>query len=91
MLRAHLRRENLCSWEGIASNILANRLKMLTEQGYLTREQDPTDRRQTIYTLTEQGESLKKLVAVVARWGEKHFPNTTRDPAEVIRRKGKGA
>ncbi|QDU58962.1 winged helix-turn-helix transcriptional regulator [Aeoliella mucimassa] len=82
--------EFLNSPEGIASNILSNRLKMLTELGYLTREQDPSDRRQAIYTLTEQGQALRKIVASVARWGEQHFPNTTRDPDEVMARKRKG-
>ena len=81
--------EFLHSPEGIASNILSNRLKMLTELGYLTREQDPNDRRQAIYTLTERGESLRKLVASVARWGEQHFPDTSRDPKEVMARKRK--
>ncbi|PQO41647.1 winged helix-turn-helix transcriptional regulator [Blastopirellula marina] len=81
--------EFLNSPEGIASNILASRLKMLTERGYLTREQDPNDRRQALYALTEQGESLRKLVSLVAQWGEDHFPDTTRDPAQVIVRKRK--
>lgn len=72
--------EFLGSPEGIASNILSDRLKMLTEAGYLRREPDPADGRRSLYSLTAQGEDLRKLVLSVARWGEAHFPGTMRAP-----------
>src|SRR3546814_12424952 len=39
--------------EGIASNILADRLKRLVEAGLLTRRGDSTHRQKAIYSLTE--------------------------------------
>lgn len=82
--------EFLKSPEGIASNILASRLKMLREAGYVQRAADPNDRRQAIYSLTKRGQELRKLLGSVAQWGEQHFPNTSRD-VEVVsaRRRGK--
>jgi DNA-binding HxlR family transcriptional regulator len=41
------------SEEGIASNILANRLARLVQSGLLSRSGDPTHKQKTIYSLTE--------------------------------------
>ena len=47
-------RELLESDEGISSNILSDRLKMLVDEGMLTRSSDPTHKQKVIYRLTEK-------------------------------------
>ncbi|HEU0220854.1 MAG TPA: helix-turn-helix domain-containing protein, partial [Paracoccaceae bacterium] len=53
--RRHFRELLAKSEEGIASNILADRLKRLVDAGILSRAEDPVHRQRTIYSLTEQG------------------------------------
>lgn len=58
--------------EGIASNILANRLKRLTASGLLTRRPDPKHRQKGIYSLTEASIQLVPLLAHLGAWGRRH-------------------
>jgi len=58
--------------EGIASNILADRLKRLTAAGLLTRRPDPSHRQKGIYSLTEAAIELLPLLAQMAAWGRRH-------------------
>ena len=51
--RRHYRELLSQSEEGIASNILADRLKKLMERGLLTRADDPSHKQKAIYSLTE--------------------------------------
>ena len=51
-------RELLRSDERISSNILADRLNRLVEQGLVTRAHDPSHRQKVVYRLTEQGIAL---------------------------------
>lgn len=60
------------SEEGIASNILADRLKRLTASGLLTRRPDPKHRQKGIYSLTEAAIQLVPLLAHMAAWGRRH-------------------
>lgn len=60
------------SEEGIASNILADRLKRLTAAGLLTRRPDPEHRQKGIYSLTEPAIQLLPLLAHMAAWGRRH-------------------
>jgi DNA-binding HxlR family transcriptional regulator len=60
------------SEEGIASNILADRLKRLTASGLLTRRPDPKHRQKGIYSLTESAIQLVPLLAHMAAWGRRH-------------------
>jgi DNA-binding HxlR family transcriptional regulator len=62
------------SEERIASNVLADRLKRLTEAGLLTRMGDPTHRQKAIYSLTEPAIQLLPLLAHMAAWGRRHRP-----------------
>src|SRR5260370_19921129 len=61
--RRHYRELLNQSEEGIASNILADRLKRLVEAGLLTRRDDPTHRQKAIYRLTEPSIQLVPLLA----------------------------
>jgi DNA-binding HxlR family transcriptional regulator len=62
------------SEEGIASNILADRLKRLVEAGLLTRRDDPSHRQKAIYSLTEPAIQLVPLLTQMGAWGRRHTP-----------------
>src|SRR3954453_10704335 len=72
--RRHYRELLTRSEEGISSNILADRLKMLLEQGIITRQDDPSHKQKGIYSLTEQGIELLPILAQMAAWGFKYLP-----------------
>ena len=72
--RRHYRDLLTKSAEGISSNILADRLKMLLEQGIITREDDPSHKQKGIYSLTEQGIELLPILAQMSAWGFKYLP-----------------
>jgi DNA-binding HxlR family transcriptional regulator len=60
------------SEEGIASNILADRLKRLAAAGLLSRRDDPSHRQKGVYSLTEASIQLVPLLAHMAAWGRRH-------------------
>ena len=60
--------------EGIASNILADRLKRLMELGMLTRADDPTHKQKAIYSLTEMAITLVPILAHLGAWGRVWLP-----------------
>jgi len=64
------------SEEGIASNILADRLQHLVELGVLTRAADPTHKQKQIYSLTEPGIQLLPVFVALGAWGRRHLPAT---------------
>jgi DNA-binding HxlR family transcriptional regulator len=68
--------EFLQSAEGIATNILSERLRSLCDQGFIAKKIDPVDRRRFIYALSRKGQSLTPLVGELARWGLAHIPKT---------------
>ena len=68
------------SEEGIASNILADRLNRLVRVGLLTRRKDPTHKQKATYSLTEASIQLVPLMAHVITWGRKHTP-ASKDPS----------
>jgi len=74
--RRHFRELLTRSEEGISSNILADRLKTLVQQGILTRTDDPTHKQKAIYSLTEKAIELVPVIAQMAYWGRRHLPVT---------------
>ncbi|MBO3758883.1 helix-turn-helix domain-containing protein [Ciceribacter sp. L1K22] len=72
--RRHFREILRNSEEGIASNILADRLKRLVESGMLTREDDPSHRQKALYSLTEMSIALVPLLAEMGAWGRRFRP-----------------
>ena len=75
--RRHFRELLLKSEEGIASNILADRLKRLVSAGLLTRE-DAGPGRRAAYSLTEASIQLVPVFAQLGEWGLHHRPTTKR-------------
>lgn len=74
--RRHFRELLTRSEEGIASNILSDRLKTLVDEGVLIRSDDPTHKQKAIYSLTEKGIELLPVLAQMAAWGRKYLPVT---------------
>jgi DNA-binding HxlR family transcriptional regulator len=68
-------RELLQSDEGISSNILADRLARLVEQGLLTRSDDPTHKQKAIYSLTEKAIALLPVIVQIGAWGSRWVPD----------------
>jgi DNA-binding HxlR family transcriptional regulator len=69
--RRHFRELLSKSQEGIASNILADRLKRLVERGLLSKVDDPSHKQKSIYSLTEMGIQLVPVFAAMGTWGRK--------------------
>lgn len=74
--RRHFRELLGKSEEGIASNILADRLKKLSAQGMITRANDPSHKQKAIYSLTERAIELVPILALIGGWGSRHLAVT---------------
>lgn len=74
--RRHFRELLTQSEEGISSNILADRLKMLLDQGMITKADDPTHKQKAIYSLTEKAIALVPVFAQLGAWGRRYAPAT---------------
>lgn len=61
--------------EGIATNILADRLDLLVERGLVERRTAPSGKR-AVYHLTDKGRSLKPVLAAVRDWGLANIDGT---------------
>lgn len=62
------------SLEGIATNILASRLKRLADEGLVTAAADPTHKQRTIYSLTEMAIDLVPVMVQLGTWGARYLP-----------------
>jgi DNA-binding HxlR family transcriptional regulator len=60
------------SGEGIATNILADRLQKLEASGIITSGAEPTDARRINYRLTEKGIDLAPVLLELLIWGSRH-------------------
>jgi DNA-binding HxlR family transcriptional regulator len=72
--RRHFRELLTKSEEGISSNVLADRLKTLLDQGIVRRDDDPSHKQKGIYSLTEKGIELLPILAQMSGWGFKYLP-----------------
>jgi DNA-binding HxlR family transcriptional regulator len=68
--------------EGIATNILTDRLRRLRRNGLITAEPDAKDRRRTCYRLTHKGIDLAPLLLELMIWGATH--ERTMAPPELV-------
>ncbi len=60
------------SGEGIATNILADRLEKLQASGIIAAEEEETDGRRVNYRLTEKGIDLAPVLLELLIWGARH-------------------
>jgi DNA-binding HxlR family transcriptional regulator len=65
-------KEFLESYEGIATNILADRLRQLMAHGIITTGRDPLDGRKVIYSLTKKGIDLAPVLTEMVLWAAAH-------------------
>ncbi|MHA7773151.1 winged helix-turn-helix transcriptional regulator [Roseibium sp. M-1] len=64
--------ELLEGWEGISTNILAQRLRHLEEKGLITKRRDPENWRSFVYELTQKGRGLGPVLAEIILWSGKY-------------------
>ena len=62
------------SLEGIATNILASRLRHLEAEGFISAAADPAHKQRTIYSLTEKAIALVPVMAALGSWGVRYRP-----------------
>jgi DNA-binding HxlR family transcriptional regulator len=73
----------LTGGEGIASNILADRLRRLEDGGIIEKRRDAADARRFVYRLTRKGIDLAPLLTELVVWSARH--ETTDAPPAVVR------
>jgi len=78
-------RELLQSDEHISSNILADRLSRLVEQGLLTKRDDPSHKQKAIYSLTEKAIALLPIIVQIGAWGSRWVPDAKKLEAPARR------
>ena len=65
-------KELLAANPGIATNVLADRLKRLEQRQLVTKTRDPSDARQFVYKPTHLGISVIPMLVEMMVWGSKH-------------------
>jgi DNA-binding HxlR family transcriptional regulator len=65
-------KEFLGSGEGIATNMLADRLRKLEAAGIIHAEKEGSDGRRVNYRLTEKGIDLAPVLLELLLWGARH-------------------
>jgi DNA-binding HxlR family transcriptional regulator len=63
----------LKSDEGIATNILATRLKGLEENGVIEKSAHPDSKAKILYSLTQKGIDLLPIIMEVYIWSDKYY------------------
>jgi DNA-binding HxlR family transcriptional regulator len=69
--------------EGIATNVLAERLERLEAAGIVSRQQDPEDGRRIVYRLTRKGMDLAPMLVEMVIWAATH--EKTEAPPALVR------
>lgn len=69
--------------EGIATNILTDRLAKLEAAGILDKRPDPADARRVRYRLTEKGIDLAPALVEIVLWAARH--EDTDAPTNIVR------
>ena len=64
------------SFEGIPTNILADRLRKLEHAGLISKSAYQEHPVRYAYGLTEKGRSLGDVLLAIAQWGTKYIPGT---------------
>ena len=69
-------KEFAASPEGIATNILADRLARLVDHGLVEKFPSPDPPGRDAYRLTEKGKSLRPVIMTIVQWGLEHIEGT---------------
>ena len=78
--------EFLESPEGIATNILTERLKRLEEHGIIAKRPYQKTPPRYEYQLTRRGEDLRPLLMELVRWGNAHIEGTFVPPKNFLKK-----
>lgn len=62
------------SGEKIASNILADRLKLLCQYEIIEKSSDPSNKLKINYLATQKGKALLPIMMAMKDWGMTYFP-----------------
>ena len=73
--------------ERIATNVLANRLKVLELDGLIERTTDEMPKGTYRYRLTRKGADLLPTLQILAQWGATHIKGRWKPPEEFLRAK----
>jgi DNA-binding HxlR family transcriptional regulator len=65
-------KQMVLSEEGIATNLLSTRLKLLESLGIITKRKLPENKKENIYLLTEKGIDLAPLILEIVLWSDKY-------------------
>lgn len=65
----------------ISSNVLADRLNALADNGLASRSDDPPHAQKAIYSLTDKGIELLPILVQMSAWTQRHYPHTRRAEA----------
>lgn len=76
----------LNSYERIASNILADRLKRLESYGIIECKADPADGRKVIYSLTAKGLDLAPVLTEMVLWAAAHEETANQALVRLMRK-----
>ncbi len=77
--------ELMAAPEGIASNVLTDRLERLTDLGIVVAAVDPEDGRRRRYFLTDKGLALFPVLFEMIRWSGAHHAGSPATPAAIDR------
>lgn len=72
----HEYKEFLASPESIATNILADRLRKLVNEGLVGEIAHPENKSRKLYYLTAKGKDLMPILLEIVRWGAAYLPET---------------
>lgn len=72
----------MAAGEGIATNVLSDRLLKLEEAGIIAKQRDVADGRRFVYRLTAKGADLAPVLVSMVLWSAKH--TETDAPREVV-------
>lgn len=76
--------EFLQSAEGIATNMLADRLTMLEKEKIIRKEKDSQHKQKIVYSLTEKGIDLLPIILSIGLWSEKYATITLNPNRDII-------
>jgi len=79
-------KEFLSSYEGIATNILADRLRRLQKYGIIETQADASDGRKVIYVLTKKGIDLAPVMAEMVLWAAAHETTGNQDLVRALKK-----
>ena len=83
-------KEFLSSYEGIATNILADRLRRLEEHGIIQTRRDVNDGRKIIYALTKKGVDLAPVMAEMVLWASAHESTGNQELVRALKKDKQG-